>query len=108
VDVGPAGSLLPGETKVIQRYLDNPQCQLLPLSIFLNKVPQIYKGESTSCNQYRELGILVSANEIKLAAASKSREDTVGILEGADKSKSSNNAEDVEEGGWLLKQHMRD
>ena len=67
------------------------------------KVPQIYKGESTSCNQYRELGILVSANEIKLAAASKSREDTVGILEGADKSKSFNNAEDLEVGGRLLK-----
>jgi len=108
VDVGPAGSLLPGETKVMQRYLDNPRCRLLPLSIFLDEVPQMCKGESTSCDRCRELGILVSADEIKLAAASESREDTVGMLEGADESESSSNAEDLEVGGRLLKQYVRD
>ena len=108
MDIGPAGKLLPDEIKVIQRYLDNPRYQLLPLGIFLNKVPQTYKGESTSYNRCRELGILVRANKIKLAAASKSREDGIGMLEGADESKSSSSAEDLSVGSRLLKQHIRD
>jgi hypothetical protein len=80
---------------------------LLLLGIFLNKVPQTYKGESTLCDRCRELGILVRADEIKLAAASKLREDSVGMLEGVDKSKSSSSVEDLLVGSRLLKQHMR-
>ncbi len=90
------------------RYLDNPRCRLLPLSIFLDKVPQTCRRKSTSCNRCRELGILVGADEIELAAASESREDSVGMLEGADESESSSNAEDLEVGSRLLKQHVRD
>jgi len=41
-------------------------------------------------------------------AASKLREDSLGILEGVDKSKSSSNAEDLEVGSRLLKQYIRD
>jgi len=59
----------------------------------------MYKGESILCNRYRELGILIRANEIKLATASKLREDSIGMLERADKSKSSSKAEDLEVGG---------
>ena len=51
---------------------------------------------------------MVSINEIELATASKSREDSVGILKGVDESKSSSNTEDLEVGSRLLKQHMRD
>ena len=47
-------------------------------------------------NWCRELGILVRANKIKLVVASKLREDSLGILEGVDKSKSSSNIEDLE------------
>ena len=108
VDIGPAGELLPDEMKVMQRYLDNPRCRLLPLGIFLDKVPQTCKGESTLCDRCRELGILVGADEIELAAASESREDGVGMLEGADKSESSSSAEDLLVGSRLLKQHVRD
>jgi hypothetical protein len=100
VDIGPVGLLLPDEIKAIQRYLDNPRCRLLPLSIFLNKVPQTYKGESILYNRYRELGILAGANKIKLVAASKLRE--------IDKYLSSSSAEDLLVGSRLLKQHMRD
>jgi hypothetical protein len=68
----------------------------------------MYKGKSILYNRCRELGILVRANEIKLAAASKSREDSIGMLEGADKFKSSSSVEDLLVGSRLLKQHMRD
>ena len=107
VDIKLIGKLLPDKIKVIQRYLDNPQYRLLPLGIFLNKVPQTYKGESILCDQYRELGILVRANKIKLVAASELREDSVGILEGVDKSKSSSSIEDLLVGSRLLKQYIR-
>ena len=46
---------------------------------------------------------MVGTNEIKLAAASKSKENSVGILEGADESKSFSNVEDLEVGSRLLK-----
>jgi superfamily II DNA helicase RecQ len=105
VDVGPAGELLPDETKVMQRYLDNPRCRLLPLGIFLDGVRQTCKGESRLCDRCRELGILVGA---ELAAASESREGDVGMLEGADECSSSSSAEDLEVGSRLLKQHVRD
>jgi hypothetical protein len=59
-------------------------------------------------NWCRELGILVGANKIKLAAASKLREDNIRILEGVDESKSSSSVEDLEVGSRLLKQYMRD
>jgi len=49
-------------------------------------------------NWCRELGILVRANKIKLVAASKLREDSLGILKGVDKSKSSSNVKDLEVG----------
>jgi len=65
------------------------------------------KGESILCNQCRELGILVRADKIKLAAASKLRENSIGILERVDKSKSSSKAENLLVGSRLLKQHMR-
>ena len=107
MDIRLVGKLLLDEIKVIQRYLDNPWYWLLPLGIFLNKVPQIYKGESILYNWCRELGILVRANKIKLAAASKLREDGIGMLEGVDKSKSSSSVEDLLVGSRLLKQHMR-
>ena len=105
VDVGPVGELLPDETKVIQRYLNNPRCWLLPLSIFLNGVQQTYKGKSRLCDRCKELGILVRA---KLAAASELREGDIGMLEGADKYLSSSSAEDLEVGSRLLKQYIRD
>ena len=62
----------------------------------------MYKGESRLYNQYKELGILVRANQIKLVAAS------IEILEGADKYSSSSSIEDLEVGSRLLKQYIRD
>jgi len=51
---------------------------------------------------------LVKANKIKLVAASKLRKGSIGMLEGANKCKSSSSVEDLEVGSWLLKQHIRD
>ena len=105
VDIGLVGKLLLDKTKVMQRYLNNPRYWLLLLSIFLNRVQQIYKGKSRLCNRYRELGILVGA---KLVVASKLREGNIGMLEGWDEYLSSSSAEDLKVGSWLLKQHVRD
>ena len=59
-------------------------------------------------NWCKELGILVKANKIKLAAASKLREGSIEILKGVDKYKSSSSIEDLKVGSRLLKQHIRD
>ena len=72
----------------------------MPLSIFLNGVQQIYKSKSILYNQYKELKILIRA---KLAAASKLKE---GDIEGVNKYLNFSNAEDLEIGSRLLKQHI--
>ena len=64
------------------------------------------KGKSILYNQYKELGILVKANKIKLAAASKLREDSIGILKRVNKSKSFNKVKDLKVKSWLLKQYI--
>jgi hypothetical protein len=95
VNIRLAGKLLLNKIKVIQQYLNNLQCQLLLLSIFFNKILQIYKGKSILYNQYKELGILIKANKIELITASKSKEDNIKILKGVNKFKSSSSIKDL-------------
>ncbi|KAF1980547.1 hypothetical protein K402DRAFT_426145 [Aulographum hederae CBS 113979] len=45
----------------MQRFLDQPRCRMIPLSVFLDGQAQSCKNETTSCDQCQELGLLSSS-----------------------------------------------
>ncbi|KAF1982998.1 hypothetical protein K402DRAFT_180401 [Aulographum hederae CBS 113979] len=55
------GELLPENSKAMQRFLDQPRCRMIPLSVFLDGQAQSCKNEMTSCDQCQELGLLSSS-----------------------------------------------